>query len=77
MFKGGRCDIRTCYEKKQLWNGLLHHIHYQPKNEAAEMFVRTMRGKGNKSVYSEFEKLMRENRRQEAANLLRENKGTI
>lgn len=77
MFKGGRCDIRTCYEKKQLWNGFLHHIHYQPKNEAAEMFVRAMRGKGNKSVYSEFEKLMRENRRQEAANLLRENKGTI
>ena len=32
---------------------------------------------GNKSVYSEFEKLMRENRRQEAANLLQENKGTI
>lgn len=76
MFKGGRCDIRTCYEKKQLWNGFLHHIHYQPKNEAAEIFVRAMRGKGNESVYSEFEKLMRENRRQEAANLLREKKGT-
>ena len=28
------------------------------------------------SVYSEFEKLMRENRRQEAAKLLREKKGT-
>lgn len=76
MFKGGRCDIRTCYEKKQLWNGFLHHIHYQPKNEAAEVFVRTMREKGNESVYSEFEKLMRENRRQEAAKLLREKKGT-
>lgn len=75
-FQGGRCDIRTCYEKKQFWNGFLHHIHYQPKNEAAEVFVRSMREKGNESVYSEFEKLMRENRRQEAAKLLREKKGT-
>jgi hypothetical protein len=76
MFKGSRCDIRTCYEKKQLWNGFLHHIHYQPKNEAASVFVRAMREKGNESVYSKFEKLMRENRRQEAAGLLREKKGT-
>ena len=76
MFKRNRCDIRTCYEKKQLWNGFLHHIHYQPKNEAASVFVRAMREKGNESVYSEFEKLMRENRRQEAAGLLREKKGT-
>lgn len=76
MFQGDRCDIRTCYEKKQLWNGFLHHLHYQPENEAASIFVRTMREKGNESVYSEFEKLMRENRRQEATKLLREKKGT-
>lgn len=76
MFQWDRCDIRTCYEKKQLWNGFLHHLHYQPENEAASIFVRTMREKGNESVYSEFEKLMRENRRQEAAKLLREKKGT-
>ena len=53
----------------------MHHIHYQPKNEAASVFVHAMREKENESVYSEFEKLMRENRRQEAANLLREKKG--
>ena len=76
MFQGDRCDIRTCYEKKQLWNGFLHHIHYQPENEAASVFALTMREKGNASVYSEFEKLMCENRRQEAAKLLREKKGT-
>ena len=23
-------DIRECFEKRALWNGLLHHIHYQP-----------------------------------------------
>ena len=76
MFRGDRCDICTCYEKKQLWNGFLHHIHYQPKNEEAEIFVHAMRTKGNESVYSEFEKLMQENRYQQAAELLREKKGT-
>ena len=76
MFRSGRCDICTCYEKKQLWNGFLHHIHYQPKNEEAEIFVHAMRTKGNESVYSEFEKLMQENRYQEAAELLQEKKGT-
>ena len=76
MFRSGKCDIRTCYEKKQLWNGFLHHIHYQPQNEEAEIFVHAMRTKGNESVYSEFEKLMQENRCQQAAELLREKKGT-
>ena len=76
MFRSGRCDIGTCYEKKQLWNGFLHHIHYQPKNEEAEIFVHAMRTKGNESVYSEFEQLMKENRYREAAELLQKKKGT-
>lgn len=76
MFMGNRCDISTCYEKKQLWNGFLHHIHYQPKNAAAEMFLCAMRQKGNESAYSEFEKLMRENRVLEAAEFLKKKKGT-
>lgn len=76
IFQSGKCDIRTCYEKKQLWNGFLHHIHYQPKNEVAEKFVCAMREKGNESVYSQFERLMQEKKCQEAATLLREKKGT-
>ena len=76
MFQGDRCDICTCYEKKKLWNGFLHHIHYQPKNAEAEIFVRAMREKGNESVYSEFEQLMKENRHREATELLQEKKGT-
>lgn len=76
MFQGDRCDICTCYEKKKLWNGFLHHIHYQPKNGEAEIFVRAMREKGNESVYSEFEKLMQENRCRDAAKLLQKKKGT-
>lgn len=76
MFSRGKCDVLTCFEKKQLWNGFLHHIHYQPKTEGAEMFVRVMREKGNMSVYSEFEKLMQEKRCQEAAEVLQKKKGT-
>ena len=47
LFREGRCDIRTCCEKKALWNGLLHHIHYQPKDDYSAHFVSVMRGKEN------------------------------
>ncbi|MDO5309699.1 MAG: hypothetical protein Q4G03_09480 [Planctomycetia bacterium] len=51
-------NIKECYERKALWRGLLHHIHYVGKNPSAIDFVSRMRNKGNESVYSEFEKLM-------------------
>ena len=34
-----RADIITCYEKKALWAGILHHIHYKPKSKAGEGFA--------------------------------------
>ena len=46
------------------------------KSEKAEIFVHAMRTKGNESVYSEFEQLMKENRYREAAELLQKKKGT-
>lgn len=49
------CDLRTCFEKKAFWCGLLHHIHYKPKNAIGESFVQCMRNEGNGSVYSDFE----------------------
>lgn len=52
-------DIRICCEKKKIWCGLLHHIHYKPKTEAAKLFVNTMRGKANGSYISEIEKLLK------------------
>ena len=39
FFENGQPSIKACYEKKALWSGILHHIHYRPKNEAAEQFV--------------------------------------
>ncbi len=48
-------SLSSCYEKKALWAGLLHHIHYRPKNERAVAFLRQMRGRGNASFSSRFE----------------------
>ena len=45
LFEKGRCDIRNCFEKKKIWNGLLHHIHYKARSAEAESFVNAMRRK--------------------------------
>ncbi len=58
LFSEGRCDVRTCYEKKQLWSGLLHHLHYRAKTEEAQRFLSAMRGRENHSVLAEFERAM-------------------
>lgn len=75
LFRAERCDFRNCYEKKKVWNGLLHHIHYRPINETAQRFVDGMRGKKNLSVYSEFEKAMDSNDICKAVTVLQEEKG--
>lgn len=49
------CNVQTCLEKKKDWNGLLHHIHYNPADPDARAFVDAIRGKEHRSVYSEFE----------------------
>ena len=76
FFSGEIPDIRECYEKRRLWAGLLHHIHYRPKNEVADSFVQAMRGRGkNKSVLSAFEAAMAEKNILQAADLLAAGKG--
>ena len=75
LFDARRCDTAACCEKKALWCGLLHHIHYQPKGELAANFVALMRGKENISVYSAFEKAVSERNIPQAAALLRDGKG--
>lgn len=48
-------EFSECYEKKQIWCGLLHHIHYVAKTADGQEFVNAMRGKDNLSVYSQTE----------------------
>lgn len=54
--ENGHIDMAECYEKKKVWNGFLHHIHYVPKTQEAKQFVQEMRGKENHSAYSSFER---------------------
>ena len=76
FFEQERPNVRDCYEKRRLWAGLLHHIHYAPKNERAEAFVQAMRGKGeNKSVYAGFEAAMARGDVRKAADVLARGKG--
>ena len=76
LFKAGRCDIRTCFEKKKAWNGLLHHIHYSAKTAESQSFTDSMRGNENKSVFSEFERAMAEKNIHKAVDALKNGKGS-
>ena len=76
ILESGQCNLTDCYEKKRLFSGLLHHIHYQPKGEQAEEFVRAMRGGENLSVYSAFEKHMQRSEIREAVRALKAGKGS-
>ncbi len=75
IFEGGFVNVRECFEKKAVWCGLLHHIHYQAKCEAAEKFLYLMRNKGNQSVYSEVEKYLCEHNVKMAVDALKRGKG--
>ena len=72
----GAVDLRTCYEKKAVWCGLLHHIHYKPCCEEARVFTQAMRSKGNESVYSDFEKEMTAGNVRGAVQVLKSGKGS-
>lgn len=76
IFQEGTCDVRTCLEKRKLWKGLLHHLHYRPVNDAATQFLSSIRNNEDRSVYSEFERAMQEGRTRDAVDLLQEEKGT-
>ena len=76
IFEKGYRNVRECFEKKAIWCGLLHHIHYQPTTPDAQRFVELMRGKENRSVYSAFERAMLEKDIRGAVTCLREGKGS-
>lgn len=75
IFRHGRCDMMNCCEKKKLWCGLLHHIHYQPVNFKAEAFVSEIRGRDNHSALSAFENRMAAGEIRSAVDVLNRTKG--
>ena len=76
LFHSDSCDIRTCYEKKADWCGLLHHIHYKPFDDISAQFVQSMRGTENASVYSEFEQALAKKDIRAAVHALKTGKGS-
>ncbi len=76
IIEDGKIDTEVCFEKQRAFKGLLHHIHYKPKCEAAEKFLTDMYKGKNTSVYSKFERAMSENDPIEAAAILAENRGS-
>ncbi|MBR4396056.1 MAG: hypothetical protein IKT01_06700 [Eubacteriaceae bacterium] len=76
LITAGRCDTAACYEKKALWSGLLHHIHYKPINDMAARFVADMRSDRNGSVYSVFENAMGTGEVRVALDVLKKGKGS-
>lgn len=72
----GKDFVPECHEKKAIWCGLLHHLHYRPKNETGRQFVEAMREKGNRSVYAQFERSMAGKDIREAVDQLKRGKGT-
>ena len=70
-------DIRDCFEKRALWCGLLHHIHYAPESETGRAFVHDIRNaKANPSALAAFEKEMAAGNPAGAAETLRKLKGS-
>ena len=52
-------DTLTYFDKKKIWAGLLHHIHYVPRTKNGKLFVMYVRSNGvNLSSYALFEDKM-------------------
>lgn len=75
-FDNYRYDFAECCEKKKIWCGLLHHIHYKPKYQQAENFVKLIRERRNISVYSQVEAEIAKGNIVQAAEILALRKGS-
>ena len=71
--KGDEIDV---FEKTQDWCGLLHHLHFKPTTEAAQIFVNNIRNNSGRSIYSFTEQLVNDNAPNLAAALLASSKGS-
>lgn len=69
--------LQEVFEKRKVWKGLLHHIHFSPKTETEFEFCYYIRSKEvpNISAYSQFERLMNTGRPDLAVIFLKERKG--
>lgn len=69
-------DMLDVVEKRKIWKGLLHHIHFKAATTNATAFVNMIFDDTIKSVYSEVEELFAEKKIVAAAAVLANNKGS-
>lgn len=69
-------DQFVCFEKRKIWCGLLHHIHYKPVNDAAQRFTDAIRSGPNISHFSAMERYMNAGRPVDAAKYICATKGS-
>ncbi len=75
LIADGKSNITECYEKKKLWQGMLHHIHLKPQSEEEIEFLKAMRTRGNHSIYSTVERALKKGDIPFAVTTLYEGKG--
>ena len=75
FFDEGDINTTECFEKKANWAGILHHIHYKATTEEEQDFLNLMRGRGNHSVYSAFERELENGNVKGAVEVLVKGKG--
>ena len=75
-FDNKKFNINECFEKRKIWCGLLHHIHYEAKNDYAVSFVTMIRERKNISVYSRTEEEIANGNIVKAAEILSREKGS-
>lgn len=59
IFQDGKYNLTECYEKKKLFQGVLHHIHFNPQTGEEIDFCNAMRREGNGSVYATVERALK------------------
>lgn len=75
IFENGFVDTLNCFEKKKVWCGLLHHLHYVGKNEKGKEFVSLIRSNKNDSVYARAEKAIQSGNVKDAISIIKKSKG--
>lgn len=73
------CNFMECFEKRKIWCGLFHHIHYKIPHEyldpSMRIFIDNIRSNKNYSAYHDFEYYMRNGHYSTAARTLVTYKG--
>ena len=69
---------KECFEKRKIWCGLMHHLHFKGTNDRSKLFARMIRSKETKndSAYHFFEESIATGDTYEAASFLQAKKGT-